>query len=548
MVHFIGAGPGAPDLITLRGARLLAEADVIIYAGSLVNPALLEGRKEGCAVYDSASMTLEEVLSVMEQAEGDERDILRFQLVMLDDQALLTEIGNYIAAGAGSAAATERAGQIFARRIRDLPDEYLQQRGTDVLDVCSRVVEILDGKPRQKLELTQPTILAAESILPSDIISIDRGMVLGLATSKGSAQSHAAIVARTMGIPAVIQLGEEFLNHCDGHTAVLDAREGRLILDPDEALQRQVRRQREEMAREKARLAGLRQTPCVTRDGVRVALLGNCSEPGGIEQAVAEGAEGIGLLRTEFFLMKGIPDEEEQYYFYRSCLAAAQGRPVTVRTFDVGADKLVEGLLLPEKNPALGLRGLRFCLERRDLFQDQLCALLRAATKGPMEVMFPMVGGVMDFRMALDEVEKAKANLRMRGQEFDEDLKFGCMIEVPSAALVAPELAAAGAAFFSIGTNDLIQYTHAVDRMDSRLDMYYKADSLAIQRMVAMTARAAKEAGIPVCVCGRAAANPAIAPLYVKLGVDSLSMASQSLLDIKEVLLNTDISQVPSLV
>ena len=510
---------------------------------------LIHDRIKERALFEAAVvLAKDELRSLMEQAEGDERDILRFQLVMLDDQALLTEISNYIAAGAGSAAATERAGQIFARRIRDLPDEYLQQRGTDVLDVCSRVVEILDGKPRQKLELTQPTILAAESILPSDIISIDRGMVLGLATSKGSAQSHAAIVARTMGIPAVIQLGEEFLNHCDGHTAVLDAREGRLILDPDEALQRQVRRQREEMAREKARLAGLRQTPCVTRDGVRVALLGNCSEPGGIEQAVAEGAEGIGLLRTEFFLMKGIPDEEEQYYFYRSCLAAAQGRPVTVRTFDVGADKLVEGLLLPEKNPALGLRGLRFCLERRDLFQDQLCALLRAATKGPMEVMFPMVGGVMDFRMALDEVEKAKANLRMRGQEFDEDLKFGCMIEVPSAALVAPELAAAGAAFFSIGTNDLIQYTHAVDRMDSRLDMYYKADSLAIQRMVAMTARAAKEAGIPVCVCGRAAANPAIAPLYVKLGVDSLSMASQSLLDIKEVLLSTDISQVPSLV
>lgn len=510
---------------------------------------LIHDRSKERALFEAAVvLAKDELRSLMEQADGDERDILRFQLVMLDDQALLTEIGNYIAAGAGSAAATERAGQIFARRIRDLPDEYLQQRGTDVLDVCGRVVEILDGKPRQKLELTQPTILAAESILPSDIISIDRGMVLGLVTSKGSAQSHAAIVARTMGIPAMIQLGEDFLSRCDGHTAVLDAREGRLILDPDEALQQQVQRQREEMARERARLAGLRQTPCVTRDGARVHLLGNCSEPGGIEQAVAEGAEGIGLLRTEFFLMKGIPDEEEQYYFYRSCLAAAQGRPVTVRTFDVGADKLVEGMMLPEKNPALGLRGLRFCLERRELFQDQLCALLRAATKGPMQVMFPMVGGVMDFRMALDEVEKAKANLRMRGQEFDENLKFGCMIEVPSAALVAPELAAAGAAFFSIGTNDLIQYTHAVDRMDSRLDMYYKADSLAIQRMIAMTASAGRAAGIPVCVCGRAAANPQIGPLYVKLGVTCLSMASQSLLEIKEVLLNTDISQVPSLV
>lgn len=509
---------------------------------------LIHDRSKERALFEAAVvLAKDELRGLMEQADGEERDILRFQLVMLDDQALLTEISNYIAAGAGSAAATERAGQIFARRIRDLPDEYLRQRGADVLDVCSRVVEILDGKPRQKLELDQPMILAAESILPSDIISIDRGMVLGIATSKGSAQSHAAIVARTMGIPALIQLGEEFLIHCDGHQAVLDAREGRLILDPDEALQQEVDRKWQALAKKKARLAGLLNTPCVTRDGTRVSLQGNCSEPGGIEQAVAEGAEGIGLLRTEFLLMKGsIPDEEEQYYFYLSCLTAAQGRPVTVRTFDVGADKLVEGLMLPEKNPALGLRGLRFCLERRDLFQDQLCALLRAAAKGPMEVMFPMVGGVMDFRMAMDEVEKARENLRMRGQPFDEDLRFGCMIEVPSAAICAAELAQAGAAFFSIGTNDLIQYTHAVDRMDSRLDRYYKADSLAIQRMIAMTVKAAKEAGIPVCVCGRAAANPQFAPLYVKLGVDSLSMASQSLLDIKELLLGTDLRDVPS--
>ena len=509
---------------------------------------LIHDRSKERALFDAAVvLAKDELRSLMEQADGEERDILRFQLVMLDDQALLTEIGNYIAAGAGSAAATERAGQIFARRIRDLPDEYLCQRGADVLDACSRVVEILDGKPRQKLVLDQPMILAAESILPSDIISIDRGMVLGIVTSKGSAQSHAAIVARTMGIPALIQLGEEFLSHCDGHQAVLDAREGRLILDPDTALQKEVLLKREAMAREKARLAGLREKPCVTRDGTRLSLQANCSEPGGIEQAVAEGAEGIGLLRTEFLLMKGsIPDEEEQYYFYRSCLAAAQGRPVTVRTFDVGADKLVEGLMLPEKNPALGLRGVRFCLDRTDLFQDQLCALLRASTQGPMEIMFPMVGGVLDFRLAMDEVEKAKENLRMRGQPFDEDLKFGCMIEVPSAVICAPELAQAGAAFFSIGTNDLIQYTHAVDRMDSRLDRYYKADSLAIQRMIAMTVKAAKEAGIPVCVCGRAASNPQTAPLYAKLGVNILSMASQSLLDIKEVLLNTDLREVVS--
>lgn len=498
------------------------------------------------ALFDAAVvLAKDEIRELMERAEGDEKDILLFQLVMLDDEALIDEVGDYIAAGAGSAAATERAGQIFARRIRDIPDEYIRQRGVDVMDACRRVVDILDGRPRQSLVLEEPAILAAEQVFPSDIISVDHGMVLGIATSAGSAQSHAAIVARTLGIPAVIQLGPEFLACCDGETAVLDGADGVLTLQPDEAACARARQKREQLAQAAARQQGLRDTPCVTRDGARVHLLANCSGPEDIELAVRAGAEGIGLLRTEFILMKGsVPGEEEQYYFYRSCIAAAGGRPVTVRTFDVGADKVVAGLNLPEANPALGLRGLRFCLQRPDIFQDQLCALLRAGAVGPLQVMFPMVGGPKDFKLALRQVEQAKAKLRMRGLPFDEGLRFGCMVEVPGAALAAPELAAAGSAFFSIGTNDLVQYTHAVDRMDPKLAFYYDPASLAVQRLIRMTAEAGRQAGIPVCVCGRAAADPDIAPLYVKLGVRCLSMASQSIPEVKERLLAADLSQM----
>ncbi len=456
------------------------------------------------ALFDAAVVLAKDELRQLEEAaEGEDRDIILFQRVMLDDPALNREVQEYIAAGAGSAAAMERAAAICARRIESVDDEYIRQRSADVLDACRRVVNILDGRPRTPVQLEMPSILAGERIFPSDIVSVGRGMILGIAAAEGSVQSHAAIIARTMGIPAVAQLGPAFLNEAPLTRGILDADNGRLVVDPDREAVRAAQRRIVSGGILKKRMGVLKSQPCVTLDGTILSLRANCSCPEDIEIAMEAGAEGVGLLRSEFMIADGrIPGEEEQYYFYISCLQAAGGKPVTVRTFDIGSDKTVRGVSEPALNPALGMRGIRMSLARPQMFLDQVCALLRAAAKGPLQVMFPMITCAEDWRLTMELVDRAKAQLRQRGVPFQEDTVFGSMIEVPSAALLAPELAAQGCGFFSIGTNDLTQYTYAADRLDGRFSGYFAGESTAVHRLIDLTIAAAKQAGLPVCACG----------------------------------------------
>lgn len=492
---------------------------------------------------DAVVLAKDELLRLQQRAVGEQKDILLFQQELLDDHALLSEVGDYIAAGAGSAAAVERAGLIFARALEQVDDAYIRLRSTDVLDACRRVVEILDGTPRGEMKMTRPSILVAEQVLPSDILTAEPGMLLGIACSGGSTQSHASIIAGVMGIPAVVGLGPAFWEAAeDGALLVLDAETNSVVLDPNEAVQQTVAERLERQAALSSQYEWLRAAPCRTRDGTPVRLLANCSGPQDIEAAIALGADGVGLLRSEFMMMTGeFPDEEEQYRFYVDCLHAAMGRPVTVRTFDLGADKQAEGINEPEENPALGLRGVRLCLARPDIFHTQLCALLRASAEGPLRVMFPMVSGVEDWREAMACVATAKAALRSRGARFQEGLVFGSMIEIPSAALTARELAAQGCGFFSIGTNDLVQYTHAADRMVPGVAHYYRQDSLAVQRLIGMTVEAAKEADIPVCICGQTASDPELAAEYVRRGLHMLSVTGNRLLKVKKALLELEL-------
>lgn len=496
------------------------------------------------ALFDAAVVLAKDELRQLEEsAEGEDRDIILFQRIMLDDPALNKEVQEYIAAGAGSAAAMERAAAICARRIESVDDEYISQRSADVLDACRRVVNILDGRPRTPVQLEMPSILAGERIFPSDIVSVGRGMILGIAAAEGSVQSHAAIIARTMGIPAVAQLGHEFLNEAPLTRGILDADNGRLVVDPDQDAVRAAQRRIVSSGILKKRMGVLKGQPCVTLDGTILSLRANCSSPEDIETAMEAGAEGVGLLRSEFMIADGrIPGEEEQYYFYISCLHAAGGRPVTVRTFDIGSDKTVRGVSEPELNPALGLRGIRMSLARPQMFLDQVCALLRAAAKGPLEVMFPMITCPEDWQCAMELVERAKAQLRRRGVPFREDTVFGSMIEVPSAALLAPELAALGCGFFSIGTNDLTQYTYAADRLDGRFSGYFTGDGAAVHRLLDLTIAAAREAHLPVCVCGVSASDPERAVRYARQGVRVLSMEANSLLPVKAKLLEADLA------
>lgn len=501
------------------------------------------GREQ--ALLNAAVVLAKDELRLLEEAAvGTDKDIFLFQQVMLDDPGLNREIASYIAAGAGAAPAVERAAQLYAGRIEAADDDYIRQRAMDVLDACRRVVNILDGRPRTPLRLETPSILVSEYIYPSDIVSIGRGMLLGVACAEGSEQSHASIIARTMGIPAVVQLGAGFLNQNCAAGAVLDADNGRLILEPDEAVRKDAQRRIVGASILKKRLAALGAAgPCRTKDGARVALMASCSGPEDVELAMQAGAEGVGLLRSEFSIMAGrIPSEEEQYYFYLSCLQAAGGKPVTVRTFDIGADKSVPGLTEASPNPALGMRGLRMSLAHPQMFEEQLCALLRAGARGPLRVAIPMVSCPEDWQRAMHHVEKARRTLRRRGVVFNEEMEFGCMVETPSAALLAGDILAAGCRFLVVGTNDLVQYTYAADRLDGRFSDFFSARSPAVHRLVGMVLEAAAGTGAPVCICGVHAGSPNQVVRYARQGVRCFSTEAASLLQVKARLLEEDLT------
>lgn len=501
------------------------------------------GREQ--ALLNAAVVLAKDELRLLEEAAvGTDKDIFLFQQVMLDDPGLNREIASYIAAGAGAAPAVERAAQLYAGRIEAADDDYIRQRAMDVLDACRRVVNILDGRPRTPLRLETPSILVSEYIYPSDIVSIGRGMLLGVACAEGSEQSHASIIARTMGIPAVVQLGAGFLSQNCAAGAVLDADNGRLILEPDEAVRKDAQRRIVGASILKKRLAALGAAgPCRTRDGAHVALMASCSGPEDVELAMQAGAEGVGLLRSEFSIMAGrIPSEEEQYYFYLSCLQAAGGKPVTVRTFDIGADKSVPGLTEASPNPALGMRGLRMSLAHPQMFEEQLCALLRAGARGPLRVAIPMVSCPEDWQRAMHHVEKARRTLRRRGVVFNEEMEFGCMVETPSAALLAGDILAAGCRFLVVGTNDLVQYTYAADRLDGRFSDFFSARSPAVHRLVGMVLDAAAGTGAPVCICGVHAGSPNQVVRYARQGVRCFSTEAASLLQVKARLLEEDLT------
>ena len=476
-------------------------------------------------------------------AGEENRGILSFQSLLLEDGGLRREAETLIEQGMGAAAAIARVGRENAARMRALTDNpYMQLRGADILDACLRVEEILSGRGRIGFTPEYPVILAAETLLPSDLAAAPPGTLLGAVTAAGSAQSHAAILARGLGIPLVVQLGEAFLAGCDGHIAALDADRGEVMLDPTPAERQAIVGRLCAQQQRSAQLASLRDLPCRTRDGAEFTLLANCFGPEDIAAAMDAGAAGVGLLRSEMLLLRdGVqPDEDQQFAFYRACLEAAGGRPVTIRTFDFGAEKTTEPLAEPQDNPALGLRGVRYSLAHPQQFEAQLCALLRAGRCGPLSVELPMISSVDDWDRTMRVVEHTKELLRRRGVPFCEALPFGVTLEVPAACLEADRLPAHGCRFFDIGTNDLVQYTHAADRNAAALEPYYRADSPAVRRLVAMSVEAARAGGIPITVCGMAMESPQGAVGYLQQGIRAFSMAAQNILAAKQALLAAD--------
>ena len=493
------------------------------------------------ALYEAAIiLAKDELRELMQTGDRTQQDILNFQLVMLDDNSLKEMVETNIAGGNGAARSVEMAMEEFCARLKNIGDGYLSERTSDIRDVLGRVVDILDGHSRERFNLTEPSIIVADEILPSDLASIDRQYALGFVTVGGSYQSHANIIARTMGIPSVCGMDSEILNPLNnGRTVCLDGYSGEVHISPNDGTVALFHHRIKQEQRAKLSLMALKEKEIYMPCGDKLEIWANCNDPQDITLAINNGAQGIGLVRSEILFMKSSqPTFESQLEFYCRCINAAQGKPVTIRTFDIGADKPIGDISLEkEPNPALGLRGIRLQYRHRQLFETQAKALYIAADRcGDLNVMLPMVALEKDLTDYLEMAEKVKNELLEKGDISVDRITWGVMIETPAAALISDRLAQY-VEFFSIGTNDLTQYTLAADRINVETAAYYNPLHPSVLKLIEITVNNANAAGVKVSVCGESAADAACAKAYAQLGVRCLSMAQNAMIPVKQQLL-----------
>jgi phosphocarrier protein FPr len=482
--------------------------------------------------------------SVKQRSGKNEAAIFRAHQALLDDPELVADVNAQIAAGHGAAWAWNQTIEGRAADVRQIGDERLAARAVDLHDVGQRVLRLLVNIEQSEAALPEePVIVVADDLTPSDTARLDPKRTLGICTAAGGPTSHTAIIARSLDLPAVVGAGAALLELPNGGICVLDGGGGQLYVEPSEADLESAQQFQSNLARQRDAEYETRYQPALTTDGHRVEVVANIGKASEAEQAVNAGAEGVGLMRTEFLFLERDtpPSEEEQYQAYTTMTAALNGLPLIIRTLDIGGDKVVPYLNLPrEENPFLGVRGIRLCLRHPDLFLPQLRAIYRASATGPIKIMFPMISTLEDLRAARAVAEQVRADLGV------EPVEIGIMVEVPSTALMANEFARE-VDFFSIGTNDLTQYALAIDRQHPALAKQADALHPAVLRLINMTARAADLAGKWVGVCGGIAGDPRGAVILTGLGVTELSMSIPSVAAVKAKLRQISHTQATAL-
>ena len=508
------ASDTAAELERFRAARETAKEQL----AKLYDKALAEAGEDAAMLFEAHQMMLDD-LDFVESIEG-----------MIENDRVNAE------------AAVSDTGVQFAEMFAAMDDSYMQARAADIRDISARVIGILTGKGESGIVSDVPCIVAADDLAPSETVQLDKALILGFITAGGSANSHTAILARTMGIPAIIGAGDALQPEMEGKYAIIDGQTGEAVVEPDDAeRERLLKKQAKEKAL-KELLNQLKGKPNVTKDGRNVMVYCNIGSPADIDAVLQNDGGGIGLFRSEFLYLQGsdYPTEDEQFKAYKTVAERMGGRRVIIRTLDIGADKQADYFHLDkEENPAMGMRAIRICLTRPEVFRTQLRALYRASAYGKIAIMFPMITSVWEVQEIKRICRNIRAELAEEGVPMADKVELGIMIETPAAVMMSAELAHE-VDFFSVGTNDLTQYTLAVDRQGVGLDRFFDAHHPAVLRMIRMAAENAHKAGIWIGICGELGADAELTETFLSMGIDELSVSPSAVLPLRSAIRSID--------
>ena len=470
--------------------------------------------------------------------------IFEVHQMMMEDDGYNESVENIIRSqGVNAEYAVATTGDNYAQMFSAMDDDYMRERAADVRDISERLLTILNGEETGAVDADEPKIIVAEDLAPSETVQLDKDKVLSFVTVKGSLNSHTAILARTMAIPALVNTSVSLESEMDGRLGIVDGADGTFYVDPDEETLAEMKKRQEEDLSRKQLLLTLKGKENVTLDGQKVMLYANIGNIKDLATVIQNDAGGIGLFRSEFIYLEkeDFPTEEEQFQIYRQVAQTMAGKRVIIRTLDIGADKQCDYFHMEhEENPALGCRAIRICLTRPEIFKTQLRALFRASAFGKIAIMYPMITSVQEVRKIKEIVEEVKAELTSQGVEFGNP-EQGIMIETPAAAIISDDLAKE-VDFFSIGTNDLRQYTMAIDRQNPQLDLFFDPHHPAVLRMISLVVENAHKAGIWAGICGELGADQSLTKEFLAMGVDELSVSPGSILPLRKIILETNVT------